>query len=498
VRTWLALALQGRRDHDADPRVLRQRDRAIATAVPTRASTSKRVKAWIEAVLDSEDRVLLHRVDQALRGLSFVLTVLGLIAGTGVAAAVFRYDGSRPIDLLPTLAVFVVMPLLLWLGFLVSALPAGALRAIPLLRELQENLLALASALASALLRALPAETRHTLTRTFGEGRAHQRVFGRVQKWMLLGELQRFAVAFHVGAIAWFIGRVFVTDLGFTWSATAEAVTPERLHVLFDAMATPWSAFWSNAVPTLEDVRATQFFRLGDGTVGDATTSGADPARLGRWWTFVLASMITYGLLPRVLAATLASARTRAAVAWTIANAPVARDALDRMDAPAVAQQAPVPEVASAPDAPAVEAAPGPTGGAAHVIVWSDALDESGAEKGVLADSLDVTSISAVDRAGGATTLAEDEALVAKVAASLPDDGAAVLVVKAWEPATMDAIDFVRALRDALGEGRRIVVAARRLNGDDADVAQWRDRMTAVGDPWLRTTGFDPEQESNS
>lgn len=488
MRPWLALALQSRRDATRDPVELRRRDRAIAASVDRGATRSARVRAWLDAVLDGEDRRLLERIDTGLRGLAVVLTLFGLLAGVGAAAAVFRYDGSQPIDLLPALAVFAALPLLLLLGFVVSALPLGS---IPVLRDLQENLLALAGALASAALRALPADARHALVEAFGEGRAHQRLFGRVQKWILLAEMQRFAVAFHVGAIAWFVVRVFVTDLGFTWSATAEAVTPERLHALVETMALPWSSWLPEAVPSIEDVRSTQFFRLAGGTVGDAATPNADPALLSRWWTFVLATMVTYGLVPRVLTQAIASARHRAAVRWTLTHAPVALDALDRMDAPAVETRATEAEASAPDEAHGVDETPGSHGGHAHAIVWADAATDEAQLRDALRGALDADVADVSGRAGAGTDLAEEESLVRRVADTVAADASVVLVVKAWEPATMDAVDFVRSLRDALGDGRRIVVAARRLDGSDADVDQWRARMKAVGDPWLRTVGFD-------
>lgn len=494
MQTWLALALQTRRDEARDDAELRARDRAVARTLPTAADDRGRIETWLEAVLTPEDRETVRRVDGGLRALRLLLSVVGFLTGIGAAGVVFDYDGSRPINVLPALAVFVVLPVLTLLAFVVSALPVGVLRRVPGSTGLQQSLLALGGAFAGALLRLLPQAVRDALAEAFGAGRAHQRLFGRVQKWLLLGALQRLAVAFHVGAILWFAARVFVTDLGFTWSATAESVTPERVHVFVQTLAWPWQAWLPDAVPSLQHVAATQYFRLGSGTVGDTPTGAADPALLAHWWKFLLAAMITYGLLPRLVAWILSAWRLHAAARWTIDHAPAARDALDRMAAPAVHTRASEDETR----APEHEAPRDDTDTAGHaatravVVVWSAATgDRSGLTEAV-SRHFDVEVDPALHSAGAGRSTQDDRRTIEDVAAGSDRDTLIVMVVKSWEPATMDALDFVRALRTRVGDGPRIVVAGLRLEGEgDDDVEQWRLRMKTLGDPWLRTVAFD-------
>lgn len=501
VQTWLALALQTRRDEVRDDADLRARDRAVARTLPDCGRGARaRIEAWLEAVLTAEDRETIRRVDGGLRALRLLLSVIGLVAGMGTAAVVFYYDGSQPINVLPALAVFVVLPLLTLLAFLISALPPGILRRVPGSAGLQQSLLALGSAFAGALLRLLPQRVRDALTQAFGAGRAHQRLFGRVQKWLLLGALQRMAVAFHVGAILWFAARVFVTDLGFTWSATAEAVTPDRVHAFVQALAWPWHAWAPDAVPSLRDVAATQFFRLGSGVVGDAPTGAADPALLAKWWKFLLAAMITYGLFPRVLASILSAWRLHAAAHWTIDHAPAARDALDRMTAPAVHTRArederTVPEREAPVDDGAADTH---AAGHAVVVVWSAASDDRARLTAAISRRFEVEVDARLHAAGAGRSTDDDRRAIDEVAADVDADSLIVLVVKSWEPATMDALDFVRALRRRVGDGPRIVVAGLRLDGEgDEDVEQWRLRMKTLGDPWLRTVALDLESGAN-
>ena len=306
--------------------------------------------------------------------------------------------------------------------------------------------------------------------------------------------------------MAWFLGRVLVTDLGFTWSTTAEFVTAERVHAFTSLLSLPWQQWWPQAVPSLADVQATQYFRLGEGSFGGAT----DPEVLGRWWTFLLASMVTYGWLPRVLALGVCAIGRRRAAHWTLLHLPGVEDALDRLTRRAVLTRAdePEPGAATAPvkdtqrgdadevvhgedDTALVPAAPAVLVNWSRLEIAAAALDralETGCGLGVEVRT----------DAGAGRTLEEDERAREEVARAVAarERAAVVVAVKAWEPATMDAVDFVQELRTAVGEGTRIVVAALRLRGEedlargDRDVVQWRRRMDTLGDPWLRVVGL--------
>jgi hypothetical protein len=58
-----------------------------------------------------------------------------------------------------------------------------------------------------------------------------------------------------------------------------------------------------------------------------------------------------------------------------------------------------------------------------------------------------------------------------------------VLAVRGFEPPLAEQIDFITALRRALGDARPIVVAG--VGSDDARLDAWRRRLTTLGDPWL-------------
>lgn len=498
LATLIAVSLQLERDRAHPHAELRDRDRTVGRARqlsirrPVRA-----LRAWIDAVAHDEDRGTVRRATAAVQTSALVLVVLGLALGAGAAAAVYSYEGTRPINILPAVATFVVLPVFLLLPLLLQLLPVP----LPGLESLRAALATIGTGLVALAMRALGQHHRDLVQTALGRGRAHQRVFAPLQKWTLLSWSQSFALAFHLGAIAWFAARVLITDLSFTWSTTAEFVTAERVHALTRLLSTPWSAWLPAAVPSFGDVQATQYFRLGEGQVVGA----GDPALLGRWWSFLLMSMIVYGFAPRVVTALVCSVARLRTERWTLLHLPGVDDTLDRLTRGDVRTQSPQPEMhaperAALPSEVVSDDAPA---GAAVLVHWSRIEVAPEPLARALHEQLGVR-IHARFEAGAGHSLEHDDAVRVQATAALRslERGQVVVLVKAWEPATMEAVDFLTGLRDALGDGVRIVVVALRLAAreerdlEDRDVAQWRRRCTSLGDPWLRVVGLDQPAEA--
>jgi Protein of unknown function (DUF2868) len=111
-----------------------------------------------------------------------------------------------------------------------------------------------------------------------------------------------------------------------------------------------------------------------------------------------------------------------------------------------------------------------------------------------------VTSIWA---AGGATTPEEDQRVLQAAAEAFRERSSTprvlLMLVKAWEPPMLDVVDFLGALRGALGAGERIVVLpiamspeARASHVYQQQCAIWQRKLATVGDPWLRVQALPP------
>ena len=326
------LVLQLKYDASCDSTVLRQRDRAIGQSlVSLRGKPIAQLNAWLQQVVRDDTRKLAQQVEHARRLMSLIVLLAGLVVGNGTAAIVFYYDGTQPINVLPVLSVFVLLPIV-FLCFL--CLREVLLKLIPILlgrTGLQQSLSLWSAGLMAALQRLLPQQYREAMQLTIGRSSAHYRLYGRLHRWILLTWSQVFAIGFMLSAIAWFVFRLSTTDMAFVWSTTFD-LEPQTMAAITNSLALPWKHLAPHATIDLETIKQTRYFRAHH----SALPPDVHAEELGRWWPFLLAAMLTYGLVPRLLALLTCLWRQHAALRWCLVRAPGAADVLDRMNSPVV------------------------------------------------------------------------------------------------------------------------------------------------------------------
>jgi hypothetical protein len=276
------------------------------------------------------------------------------------------------------------------------------------------------------------------------------------------------AVGFNVAALATAVLLVTFTDLAFRWSTTLDA-NPEAVTRIVHAIAWPWHAFAPSAVPSAELVEQSQFFRLdsGEPVSGRALTA---------WWPFTLLTIVTYGLLPRLVMLAIAVARLRAAERALLLDDPRVTALVDRMASPAVETAS--TEHGETPTAPSSGAADyREAAGRARAVIWEGCVTPFGARAHARQRmGLDLTAIA---EAGGSRTLGADRQALDSLASSEP--GAVVVFTPAWEPPLLELLDFLSELRARVGAEHSIVVAP---------VADGAREVTAVEhDTWARAVG---------
>jgi len=462
------LELQLHRDRSADPAQVRRRDAGIgreicADGVP--ASRAQVLRRWLQALEQRRPRSAPtpgRRLAAAYRLASWSLIFVGLASGASAAAALLRYDGGDPVNVISYLAVLVGLQWLMISFAATSMLPAALRRRFsplgPLhaaLRELGVRRAGFESAVAKLGRRAgADAGTLGVLGSVYGEA----------ERWRLLAITGRAAVAFNIGAVAASFYRVAVTALAFAWSTTLD-VDAVSVHRITTVMSLPWS--WiSDAVPSLALIEASRYFPGGH----------YDPALLGDWWPFLLACLLTYGLLPRVLLLALAERRGRRARASLALDHGDARLAYERLTAGWAADTDTDCDSDGSRAAEAVGSGPR-IAGSCRVVVWADAAvvhaqleplvrDRVGCERVVESATLDDAAADGID--------------------------AVVVVAEAWEAPTRALGRRLAELRERLGDTRPIVVMlvgqdngdGRRAAGSN-DVAVWRHHLAGLGDPYL-------------
>lgn len=486
---------------------VRLRDTRLgAELIAPAENRTARILAWLERVCraDAAVRRWYERATASFQACGLVAAVLGLLCGGLAALGAFYYEGSGRVNVIAVLVVLVGIPALFVLLFLVAALPRRWIAWVPGATALSVLARGISPGRIGRLaLRFAPAEIRDAIAGWRARSEHHQKLHARVQKWLVLRWAQVFAVSFQCGALAIAFGLVLFTDLVFGWSTTLASGDPTRdatrVHDLTTVLAAPWGWALEDAVPSVDLIRDSRYYRIVDETV-----SAERASRLGAWWPFLVLCLAVYGLVPRVVLLALAGRRLATAVEHAMIVTPGVSTLLRRLDAAHVQTRAAdagetgvgAPFDAARGDAAGSGERPGPARGVGAVVHWAEAPATEAA--------LDAFFGGGVPRftAGGAASLVDDQRVVEQVAdrARAGDASDVAILVKAWEPPLLEFVDFVQALRRALGEGTGIIVypiggdAAGGLQaGSASQVEVWRKRLGRVGDPWLRVADVTAE-----
>ncbi len=444
---------------------------------------------WLE-VAEADDASIgrfREQFAQTAAWTSGILFVAGSVTGLLAAWAALFFDGSGRINVISVLGLLVLLPGLLLIPFVLAALPAHWTARIPgiglatqLFRFLNPGRVAL------WLTRKLPGRWADEGLSFTGKVRAEGVLYRRILKWMVLRWSQFFALGFQVAALGACVGLVVFSDLAFGWSTTLTSGEREsdarRMHQVVTTVSAPWGWALSSAVPDLELVEYSRYFRAASSPVSDA---GA--ARLGGWWPFVVVCLLVYGMIPRWITFTLSGLRLRTAsrealLTWPGANALIGRLHRSLIISTAEDEEA----VQDATESPAEAPAASPEGQLAFRvgINWASVP----VEDALLANALRVSSVV---HAGGNRTPEEDDQLIGSIHLE-PGENLA-LVVKAWEPPLLECMDFLKELRQHLGEQVEIGVFPVSIDSGLgisvpalAHFEVWQRRVRQVGDPRMK------------
>lgn len=477
IEALVNVAAQLDRDAGADPHDLSARDRAVGQDLAAlKPRPAQQLAAWANHVAEDREALPGARVTSALWVIALLLVGLGVVLGAAVAAAVFHYDGSRPVNVTRIIWLFVGGQALLLSLMLVAFLPRRLVRTVPPLHAVWQLVSAVnLGSLWRLVVRALPHESRAALDHAVGQGQQHRRLHGEVYRWQVLRWSQAVALGFQVGVAGTFALMVTLEDRAFAWSTQVEAVA-DAFPGLVHTLATPWGWALPEADPSTPFIERTRYVRFGEGSF---ETGDPELAELGRWWPFVMACLLIYGVLPRLLTWLYCVHRSRRATAWAVAHLPGSEAVLARLNG-ALIKTAIHDHAASSLDAedpPALDAATPDQPQA--LINWAGAA-EDGHAFGFQAVF--------VAPAGGACSVQDDQDAIRRAADSVRQGAATgvTVAVRAWEPPTLEVFDLVQALRAELGEGRAITLLAIVRDDESDGSAQWARHAGTVGDPWLK------------
>jgi len=474
------------RDAQTDLGELHRRDRTIGRELEGLAGRpAAQVLAWAERRGEIPESGM-ENVRRVERGIGLVLVALGFVLGGVAAAGVLYYEGVGRVNVLAALALLIGVQLLTLALTVILMLPARWRALVPGLDAVQGVFSAFSPGrLFRSIGRWLAPAAAGRFDGVLAGAVATERKFGDVRKWLVLRASQMFAVAFNIGLLAVYLALVVFTDLAFGWSTTLD-VDAARVQGLVETLAQPWKSWLATAVPSAELVEATRYYRAGG-------TAAVNAASLGRWWSFLLMCLVTYGLAPRLALLAFAAWRLDRAMRRTLLHLPGVAELRYRMNREAVETRAEDPESGVRAPTPPPAGEPIFLNGACVAILWGG-LTLSDAEAARLVARAAGLATKGIHRAGVGAAL-EDDRETLRAAAVFA--GPIAIIVKAWEPPLGELVDFIAELRGAADKGRAIIVMPMAEDPAAApcadDIAIWRRRMASSGDPWLSVRGIAQE-----
>ncbi len=384
-------------------------------------SPYKQIVLWVEA---HQNRLKSPSLSTLFSNYLYNITVtlimvaflLGIFSGVGLLS----YSGHEPVNVIYFMAMVVFLPL-----FSISLTLFSMFKA----NTSQSLLVHVSPAFwMEKMLRFLPKNAQSTLQEL--------KINPLLSNWLIIKRSQLLALIFSLGLLVSLLGMVVTKDIAFAWSTTLQ-VTPTEFHGLLYTLSFAWRDFFPWAVPSIELIEQSQYFRLGEKL---DTQMIHNASKLGEWWKFLAFATLFYAIVLRFGMWLLSVWGLRYALLKSFLNLEGSSRLLREMNEPIITTSASKEESHTLPQN-------------SHYIREVEALDSSydrtlgwaisEEELSVLNDSMKVITPMVFD-VGGANSLEEDSEIISKC------QGEVLFYVKSWEPPTMDFIDFLEGLTKAV------------------------------------------------
>jgi hypothetical protein len=382
------------------------------------------------------------------------------------------------------------------LFFLLNSLPKIIKKYIPGIGEFYNfirELSYLFSRLMAKIFEHLPSNQLNKLWADLQRLKVRQKLYHSVEKWLAVSLTQRFGLAFNIGALATCLYLISFSDLAFAWNTTLD-ISSQTSHQAVRAIALPWSVLLPDDVPSLELVETSRYFRLDSEYVNTPVETNIPKAVVvGGWWSFLVLSLICYGLIPRLfifITAKLKLKRTLNKIPFHSADFESLYDRLTRplFETRTFGQEQIIAEVALSSDSKSRLKLKGKK---CAVIQWGDfKIDEN-----------DLTNLIqqrfgwAIEKQMTAGSLDYDQSSLAtiRVIANQKDTEPILLLVESWEAPDASITYFLNQLRQAIAVDRIMVIGLINKNAQQewkppllTEWKIWKTRIAELADPYLR------------
>ena len=377
----------------------------------------EQLQAWTaEHLARIQKPSLYDNFSNYLYAVTFTLVVFAFVLGLLSAVALLHYNGQAPVNVVYFMAMVIAFPLLTMSLTLLSMLKAN---------QSQSVLVHLSPAFwMEKIVSLLPKKWQSNLEEIH--------INPLLANWIVIKRSQLIALSFSFGLLLALLVVVATQDIAFAWSTTLD-VNAETFHAFLETLSTPWSTWLPSAVPSLELVTQSQYFRLGEKLSDELITHASV---LGQWWKFLAMATFFYAIVLRFLFYLLATFGLKMAVKKSIMRLEGVSRLLQDMNEPIISTKT-IKKTESSIQANDSSVKTIDKLDTSYDVVQGWAMSEE--KLVVLNDSMAVISPLVFD-VGGTNTLVEDMEIIHK------SHGEVLLYVKAWEPPTMDFIDYLEAL----------------------------------------------------
>ncbi len=351
-----------------------------------------------------------------LYSVSLILVVIALVAGILSGIALLSYNGSEPVNVVYFMGMVIFLPLFTMLLALLSMLKAQSTQ--------------------SALVHISPSYWMEKILKLFPGPSSKNvdtiQINPLLANWIVIKRAQSLGLFFSLGLFVSLLVVVATKDIAFAWSTTLQ-ISPEVFHGFVNTVAFPWRDWVPTAAPSLELIEQSQYFRLGD-KLSDEMIGNA--SKLGEWWKFLTFSTLFYAIVLRFVMFMISSLGMRHALKRSLMTLEGVSILLRDMNEPMISTHAATVEknfISSNEN----EIQTLCHLDASYDVLQGWAIPQSQLQ--VMSDSMQIISPNLFE-VGGANSLAQDSEIVSK------SHGEVLLYVKAWEPPTMDFMDYLEEL----------------------------------------------------
>ena len=382
--------------------------------------------------------------------LAFIFLLVGFLTGIGLLS----YSGHEPVNIVYYLLVAMVLPVISLLLSTLSMISDGLLsRFFNLFFPLHWI---------EKFVEFLPFDNKIELSEI--------KLSSSLTKWMFLHRIQLFSLLFSFGLLMALILMVIAKDIAFGWSTTLQ-ISDESFQTLLASIGFPWQSLMPNAIPSLELVEISRYFRLGERLDNEMIYNAN---KLGAWWQFLAMTTLVYAIFLRFILWIFSRYGYQRQLNRDFLALKGAQRLIKEFTTPYVSTKSPkiekhleiIPETKE-------QITETPHQGYPHIIGWN----YSRSEMQLANDSKSIEGLS-VETVGGRHSFKEDEQIANTI------DGTVLLYVKSWEPPTMDFVDFLEMLidNDKIDEIQLypLGTVGRYYESDAKDIAVWKRKIQAL------------------